>query len=92
MLKQHEIFQAQFYGPAMGMQVDLEKLKKMPHYELTQRFCERYDQTAFDPKFVSKDIAFFTPFCERVFSREPFWHTPGTYLYYLFLFYLLTFC
>jgi gamma-butyrobetaine dioxygenase len=76
MLKQHEIFQSQFYGEQLGLKVDVGALKTSEHYELTQRFCEEYDQASFDPLFQSRDVAFFTPMVEEVFGREPFWHTP----------------
>ena len=75
MLQQHEIFQAQFYGPQLGLDVDMDRLRASEHFELTQRFCEQYDQASFDPNFESKDLEFFTPMVEEVFSREPFWHT-----------------
>ena len=40
-----------------------------PHFEDTARFCELYDQTAFDPAYESAPLDFFEPMVRRVFAR-----------------------
>ena len=39
-----------------------------PHYERTVRFCEIYDNPAFDPAMECATLAFFEPMLRRVFA------------------------
>lgn len=77
-LAHHEIFQVQFYGKQMGMETSAyEQFRDSEHFQLTQRFCENYDQAAFDATFEPLPLSFFTPLVEQVFSRVPYWHSPA---------------
>mmetsp|Transcript_1226 Transcript_1226/g.1773 ORF Transcript_1226/g.1773 Transcript_1226/m.1773 type:complete len:726 (+) Transcript_1226:451-2628(+) len=46
-------------------------------YDFTVDFCERYDQTSFDPNYSSMELKEFEAMAVRVFSRKPYWHTPN---------------
>mmetsp|Transcript_9059 Transcript_9059/g.37362 ORF Transcript_9059/g.37362 Transcript_9059/m.37362 type:complete len:611 (+) Transcript_9059:51-1883(+) len=76
-LAHHEIFQMQFYGKQMGLDTTMfEQYEDHEHFAFTQRFCELYDQTAFDAHYDYLPLSFFTPMVEEVFSRTAYWHTP----------------
>ena len=77
-LEHHEIFQMYYYGDQAGIDKNKRDLfKESPYYEITEKFCVLYDQTSFDPNFISKPLDFFMPMLKEVFSRKPFWHTPS---------------
>ena len=44
-----------------------EAFRGHEHFEDTARFCELYDQTAFDPAYDSAPLEFFEPMVRRVF-------------------------
>jgi len=46
--------------------------RKHPWYESCMRFCERFDQNAFDPAYPTKPLSYFEPMLREVFSRAPF--------------------
>ena len=46
-------------------------------YDFTVDFCEKYDQVSFDPNFSSMELKEFESMAIRVFSRDPYWHTPN---------------
>ena len=48
-----------------------DALRNSPHYEACVEFCERWDQTSFDPKFETKPLEHFLPVLKRVLSRPP---------------------
>src|SRR3990170_971826 len=45
-----------------------DRLRGHPHFEDPARFCELYDQTAFDAGYESAPLAFFEPMVRRVFA------------------------
>jgi predicted HD phosphohydrolase len=66
---QHGIFQGYYFFHHLGMDRDLrEGFRGHPHFEATARFCERYDQSAFDPAYDSAPLAFFEPMVRRVMA------------------------
>ena len=74
MLAHHEIFQLKYYGEASGVDPNVrDRFKHEPHYAACVRFCEKYDQVSFDPKFKSLPLSFFEPMVERIFARDTFW-------------------
>ena len=46
--------------------------KDHPWYASCWRFCERYDQAAFDPATPTQPLSHFEPMLREVFSRKPF--------------------
>jgi len=67
---QHSIFQGYYFFHHLGLDRDLrEQYRGHPHFEATARFCERYDQAAFDPAYDSAPLDFFEPMVRRVMER-----------------------
>ena len=85
LLLHHEVYQAHYYAGAMNerpgtapIDPDLrDRFRDHPHHEHTIRFCERYDQTSFDPDYESLPLEFFEPMVRSIFSREPWKHVGG---------------
>jgi predicted HD phosphohydrolase len=66
----HGIFQGYYFFHHLGMNRDMrEAFRGHEHFEDTARFCELYDQSAFDPAYDSAPIEFFEPMVRRVFAR-----------------------
>ena len=66
----HGVFQGYYFFHYLGMDRDLrENYRGHPHFEACAEFCEKYDQSAFDPAYESAPLAFFEPMVARVFSR-----------------------
>ena len=68
--EQHGIFQGYYFFHHLGMNRDMrEAFRGHDHFEDTARFCELYDQSAFDPAYESAPLDFFEPMVRRVFAR-----------------------
>ena len=66
----HGIFQGYYFFHYLGMNRDMrEAFRGHDHYEDTARFCELYDQAAFDASYDSAPLDFFEPMVRRVFAR-----------------------
>jgi predicted HD phosphohydrolase len=66
----HGVFQGYYFFHYLGMNRDMrETFRGHEHFEDTARFCELYDQTAFDPDYDSAPLEFFEPMVRRVFER-----------------------
>ena len=72
-VEMHGLFQMQFYAHHLGKPNDGHlAYAKHPWFDSCQRFCEVYDQTAFDPAYPSRPLAHFAPMLRQVFARMPF--------------------
>lgn len=70
MVEKHGIFQGYYFFDYLGLDKDMrEQFRGHPNFELTAEFCEKYDQTAFDPAYESMTLEEFRPMMERVFAR-----------------------
>ncbi len=70
MVEHHGIFQGYYFFHFIGMDRDMrEAFRGHEHFEDTARFCEMYDQSAFDPNYDSAPLEFFEPMVRRVFAR-----------------------
>jgi len=70
MVAHHGIFQGYYFFHYLGMNRDMrEAFRGHEHFEDTARFCEIYDQSAFDPSYDSAPLEFFVPMVRRVFER-----------------------
>jgi predicted HD phosphohydrolase len=72
-VKMHGLFQMQYYGHFF----DLDNQAHLAHrdhpwFGTCQRFCERWDQMAFDPAYPTQPLERFEPLLREVFSRSPF--------------------
>ena len=67
----HGIFQGYYFFHHLGMDRDMrEEFRGHPHFEDTARFCDLYDQTAFDPDYDTAPLDFFEPMVRRVFRHR----------------------
>lgn len=74
-LSHHEVYQAQYYGPAAGIHDAaglVAQFASSPHHAACVEFCEKFDQTSFDPDYDTLPLATFAPMVRRVFAREPY--------------------
>lgn len=72
MVLNHGIFQGYYYWDKIGRDKDApEQFRGHPAFEMTERFCGAYDQTAFDPNYDTLPIEHFKPMVERIFARKP---------------------
>jgi predicted HD phosphohydrolase len=57
MVEHHGIFQGYYFWHHIGLDRDTrDRYRDSPYYELTEEFCAKYDQTAFDPDYVSAPL------------------------------------
>ncbi|MFI0404360.1 HD domain-containing protein [Actinomadura sp. 3N508] len=70
-IEKHALFQAYYYAHHLGADRNArDKYKDHPYYADCVVFCERYDQSAFDPSYDSLDLDYFSDMVHRVF-KEP---------------------
>jgi predicted HD phosphohydrolase len=66
MVEHHGIFQGYYFWHHIGLDRDTrDRYRDSPYYELTEEFCAKYDQTAFDPDYVSAPLEHFEPLIRR---------------------------
>ena len=71
-VRHHGLFQTYHYGDKLGVSKDgREKYRDSPYFDACARFCDKYDQSAFDPAYDSENLEFFMPMLREVFSRPP---------------------
>ncbi len=69
----HGLFQMQFYGAQMGLPTDGHlEYKNHPWFSSCQRFCDDWDQQAFDPNYTTRPLTHFEPMLKEVFTRTAF--------------------
>lgn len=69
-VEKHGIFQGYYFFHHLGLDRDMrEAFRGHPHFEDTARFCEVYDQAAFDPGYETAPLDFFEPMVHRVFAN-----------------------
>jgi len=70
MVEHHGIFQGYYFFHYIGLDRDMrDNFRGHEHFADTARFCEQYDQTAFDPAYDTAPLDFFEPMVRRVLSR-----------------------
>ena len=68
-VEKHGIFQGYYFFHHLGLDRDMrEQFRGHPHFEDTARFCELYDQSAFDDSYDTAPLEFFEPMVRRVFA------------------------
>jgi len=74
-VEQHELFQTYYYVHHLGGDRNArDRLREHPWYGDCARFCERYDQSSFDPGYETMPLSEFEPLIREIFSRAP--HDP----------------
>lgn len=70
-VQHHGVFQGYYFFEYFGLDKNMrEKFKGHEHYEVTEEFCRKYDQVAFDANFTSMPLEEFAPMVRRVL-KEP---------------------
>jgi predicted HD phosphohydrolase len=66
----HGAFQGYYYFHFLGGDRNLrDKFHDNPHYNACAEFCEKYDQSAFDPAYDTQPLEFFEPMLRRVMAK-----------------------
>jgi len=72
-VEKHGEFQMYYYAHHLGANRNLrDKYKNHKYYNDTLEFCEKWDQTSFDPNFKSLKLQDFEPLIRKIFSRKPY--------------------
>ena len=72
-VEKHGEFQMYYYAHHLGKNRNLrDKYKNHKYYNATLEFCEKWDQTSFDPNFKSLKLQDFEPLIRKIFSRKPY--------------------
>lgn len=72
-VEKHGDFQMVYYGHHVGANPD-KRDAYMGHayFDDCAMFCERWDQSSFDPDYDSLPLNFFAPMVHEVFARQPY--------------------
>lgn len=66
MVEQHGIFQGYYFWHHIGGDRNArEQFRGHEYFEYTEEFCAKYDQTAFDPDYVSAPLAHYEPLIRK---------------------------
>ena len=72
-IEKHGEFQMYYYAHHLGgNRNQRDKYKGHKYYKDTLAFCEKWDQSSFDPNFKSLTLQDFEPMIKNVFSRKPY--------------------
>ncbi|TXH36203.1 MAG: HD domain-containing protein [Rhodospirillaceae bacterium] len=70
-VEQHGIFQMYYYAHHLGGDRNARnRFRDHPWYASCERFCERWDQAAFDPDYTSKPLSYWEPLVRDIFGRQ----------------------
>ena len=71
----HGLFQTYYSAHHLGGDRNArDKFKDHKYYQDTVDFCEKYDQSSFDPNYTSMSLEEFEPMVKKIFDRKPFYH------------------
>ena len=71
----HGLFQTYYSAHHLGGDRNArDKFKDHKYYQDTVDFCEKYDQSSFDPNYRSMSLEEFEPMVKKIFDRKPFYH------------------
>ena len=69
MVKHHGEFQRYYFGHHLGEDRDVrERHRGHQWFELTEEFCEEYDQRAFDPDYPTRTLEHYEPLVRSLIS------------------------
>lgn len=72
-VEKHGDFQRLYYAHHLGGDRNArEKYRGEAYFDDCEAFCERWDQSSFDPDHDDLPLEFFRPMVERVFSRKAY--------------------
>ena len=68
-LKHHGLFQGYYYFQHIGRDRNVrERYKDQPFYQDCVDFCEKWDQTSFDPDYPTQPLEYFEPMVRKVLT------------------------
>lgn len=71
-VKHHDIFQGYYYLHHLGQDRKLrDHYRASPYFGACVRFCQRWDQLAFDPAYPTESLNTFLPMLREVFGAAP---------------------
>ena len=72
-VEKHGDFQLLYYADHVGADPHKrEAHRDSPYFDDCAEFCERWDQSSFDPDYPTQDLPFFAPMVRDVFARRTF--------------------
>lgn len=72
-VEHHGIFQMFYYGKHYGWDENArDRFKGHPCWQSCADFCERWDQSSFDPDYDHEPLEFFEPMVREVFTRKAY--------------------
>lgn len=72
-VEHHGIFQVFYYGHHYGWDRDArDRFKDHPCWQSCADFCERWDQSSFDPEYDYEPLERFEPMVREVFARKAY--------------------
>lgn len=72
-VEHHGLFQKVYYAHFFGEDPELRAAyRHHPYYPSCVRFCESWDQAAFDPDYPTRSLEHFEPLVRSIFSRRAF--------------------
>lgn len=72
-VEHHGIFQMFYYGHHYGWDKDArDRFKAHPCWQSCADFCERWDQSSFDPDYAYEPLEVFEPMVREVFARKAY--------------------
>lgn len=70
MVEQHAIFQGYYFFDYLGLDKNLrDRFRDHPWFDYTAEFCEKYDQSSFDPDYDTMPLEAFEPMVKTVMTR-----------------------
>jgi len=71
-IRHHGLFQGYYYFHHLDQDRNArDRFRDHPWFEDCVAFCERWDQTSFDPDYETLPLDTFVPMVERMFARPP---------------------
>lgn len=72
-VEHHGIFQMLYYGHHYGWDRNArDQFRGHPCFDSCAEFCERWDQSSFDPDYPTEPLATFEPMVRQVFGRKAY--------------------
>ena len=72
-VEHHGIFQMLYYGHHYGWDRNArDQFKDHPVFDNCAEFCERWDQSSFDPDYPTETLDMFEPMVREVFGRKAY--------------------
>ena len=72
-VEHHGIFQMLYYGHHYGWDRNSrDQFKDHPVFDNCAEFCERWDQSSFDPDYPTETLEIFEPMVREVFGRKAY--------------------